>query len=51
MATPAGVEVTGVPGDMFGATSDQSWYDMCIAAHPDATERLFVGGSAVSVGR
>ena len=50
VATPAGSAVTGVPPALFGRSNDQSWYDIAIVAHPDAPERLFVGGSAVDVG-
>lgn len=49
-ATPAGAAVTGVPEALFGSPNDQSYYDIAIVAHPDSPERLFVGGSAVSVG-
>ena len=37
-----------MPPDLFGETSDQSSYDMCITVHPEATDRLFVGGSGLT---
>lgn len=49
MATAA-TKLTGTPPHLFGATSDQSWYDMCVTVHPTVAGRVFIGGSAVDVG-
>ena len=46
-ATATATEITGAPPDLFGATHDQSDYDMCLTVHPDHADRLFAGGSAV----
>ncbi len=51
-ATIAGLtatELPGLPPDLFMSASDQSFYDMCIAVHPDITDRVYVGGAAVSI--
>jgi hypothetical protein len=40
-------EITGMPPDLFMSASDQSDYDMCIAAHPTAGQ-IYVGGAAIS---
>ena len=41
-------EITGLPLDLFMSASDQSDYDMCIAAHPTTAAEIYVGGAAVS---
>ncbi|MEP7115784.1 MAG: hypothetical protein ABI862_21145, partial [Ilumatobacteraceae bacterium] len=47
-ATPVGVAISGVPNDLFGATHDQSHYDICLAVNPENPSQLFVGGSGLS---
>jgi hypothetical protein len=40
-------EVDGLPVDLFMSAGDQSHYDMCIATHPTAAGRIYVGGATV----
>lgn len=41
-----GVLLTGTPPDLYMSASDQSGYDMCIAAHPTVGGRIYIGGAA-----
>jgi hypothetical protein len=44
----AATELPGVPTALFmSGGGDQSFYDMCIAAHPTVAGRVLVGGAAV----
>jgi hypothetical protein len=45
---PAATGLPGLPVYLFGERSDQSGYDMCIAAHPTVAGRVYVGGSGLT---
>lgn len=45
---PVAVEINGLPPGLFGGVTDQSFYDICVAVHPDDTNRLYIGGSGLS---
>ena len=47
LPTLAAVKLPGLPVALFGSKHDQSYYDMCIATHPTATDTLYVGGSTI----
>jgi len=47
LASIATTERPGLPTALFMSSSDQSFYDMCIAAHPTVAGRILVGGAAV----
>ena len=49
-ASPAGVEVTGVPAGLFRSSNDQSFYDIAMAVNPDNFNQLFVGGATITIG-
>ena len=45
----AATQITGTPARLFMSASDQSTYDMTIAAHPDHADVVYVAGAAVYV--
>ncbi|HET9442762.1 MAG TPA: hypothetical protein VFO65_05525, partial [Acidimicrobiales bacterium] len=49
LASVAATEITGLPPRLFMSASDQSDYDMTIAAHPDHADVVYVAGAAVSI--
>jgi hypothetical protein len=48
LALLTGTLLTGTPPDLFMSASDQSAYDICIAAHPTVSGRVYIGGATVS---
>jgi hypothetical protein len=48
LASLKGTEVTGLPPDLFMSLTDQSDYDMCIAAHPSTAGQVYVGGAVAN---